>query len=139
MVGIDKSKSGTIKIFLENKEIEEVRKINQIDGKIYPESDFPEKEKILKGFDWREEERLNSVEDLFKDDPPLVLPKIKGLDDYVPQEDFFDDAMMERIEKADDRGQTRKRQRTKSFQKFTATRKRQNQNAKTFKRTSNDK
>jgi hypothetical protein len=101
LVGIDKAKSGTIKIFLENKEIEEVRKINQIDGKIYPESDFPEKEKILKGFDWREEERLTSIDDLFKDDPPLVLPKIKGLDDYVPQEDFFDDSMMERIEKAD--------------------------------------
>lgn len=97
LVGIDKAKSGTIKIFLENKEIEEVRKINQIDGKIYPESDFPEKEKILKGFDWREEERLTSIDDLFKDDPPLVLPKIKGLDDYVPQEDFFDEEMIERI------------------------------------------
>lgn len=108
LVGIDKAKSGTIKIFLENKKIEEVRKINQIDGKIYPESDFPEKEKILKGFDWREEERLTSIEDLFKEDPPLVLPKIKGLDDYVPQEDFFDDAMMERIEKADDEAKPEK-------------------------------
>jgi len=106
LVGIDKAKSGSIKIFLDKKIIEEVRKINQIDGKIYPESTFPDKEKLLKGFDWREEEQLTSIADLFKDDPPLVLPKIKGLDDYVPQEEFFDDAMFERIESADKKTNT---------------------------------
>ena len=106
LVGIDKAKSGSIKIFLDKKIIEEVRKINQIDGKIYPESTFPDKEKLLKGFDWREEEQLTSIADLFKDDPPLVLPKIKGLDDYVPQEEFFDDAMFERIESADKKANT---------------------------------
>tara|TARA_R110000868_G_scaffold91812_4_gene254450 strand:+ start:34271 stop:36049 length:1779 start_codon:yes stop_codon:yes gene_type:complete len=108
LAGIDKSKSGRIKIFMENKVIEEVRKLNQIDGKIYPEADFPGKEKILKGFDWREDERPNSVEDLFKDDPPIVLPTIKGLDDYVPQEDFFDASMLKRIEKADDEAKPNK-------------------------------
>ncbi|MFD1614170.1 OstA-like protein [Gelatiniphilus marinus] len=101
LVGIDKSKSGSIKILIENRDIEEVRKVNQIDGDIYPESKYPENEKLLKGFDWREDERPNSVEDLFKDDPPLVLPLIKGLEDYVPQEEFFDEDMLERVEKAD--------------------------------------
>ncbi|WP_242118034.1 OstA-like protein [Aestuariivivens sediminicola] len=101
LIGIDKSKSGSIQISITDREIEEVRKINQIDGKIYPESMFPDIEKLLKGFDWREAERPLSVEDLFKDDPPLNLPKIKGLEDYEPQEEFFDDQMMERIEKAD--------------------------------------
>jgi len=47
-----------------------------------------------------------SVEDLFKDDPPLVLPTIKGLDDYIPQEDFFDEALLNRIKKADDEAKT---------------------------------
>lgn len=89
LVGIDKSKSGSIKILIENNDIEEVRKINQIDGNIYPESKYPKNEKFLKGFDWREDERPKSIEDLFKDDPPLVLPIIKGLEDYVPQDDFF--------------------------------------------------
>ena len=41
------------------------------------------------------------MEDLFKDDQPLILPKIKGLDDYVPAEDFFDEELMERVEKAE--------------------------------------
>src|SRR5690606_14954585 len=95
--GIDKSKSGAINIKISNKEIEEVTKINQVDGDLYPESKYPESEKLLRGFDWRDEERPRSVEDLFKDDPPLVLPTIKGLDDYIPQEDFFDEEMLERI------------------------------------------
>lgn len=114
LVGIDKAKSGSIKIFLEKKEIEEVRKINQIDGKIYPESTFPENEKLLKGFDWREEEQLKSIDDLFKDDPPLVLPIIKGLDDYVPQEEFFDEEMIDRIDKADKESNTTNKEESKA-------------------------
>lgn len=114
LVGIDKAKSGSIKIFLDKKTIEEVKKINQIDGKIYPESEFPNKETLLKGFDWREEERLTSIEDLFKDDPPLVLPIIKGLDDYVPQEEFFDDAMLDRIDKADKESNTTNKEESKA-------------------------
>lgn len=101
LVGIDKSKSGRIEIEILNNEVDEVKKLNQVDGNIYPESKFPKIEAILKGFDWRSEERPKSVEDLFKDDPPLNLPIIKGLEDYVPQEEFFDDSMLKRMEKAD--------------------------------------
>ncbi|MFD2541159.1 OstA-like protein [Lacinutrix gracilariae] len=102
LVGIDKSKSGSIKMLFADSEIIELRKIRQVDGKTYPESEFPKNVRKLKGFDWREEERPKSVEDLFSDDPPLNLPVIKGLEDYVPQEEFFDNEMLERIEKADD-------------------------------------
>ncbi len=92
LTGIDKSKSGLINILINDNTIDEVKKLNQIDGKVYPESQFPKNEKILKGFDWREEERPNNVDDLFKDDPPLELPTIQGLDDYVvDDESFFED------------------------------------------------
>lgn len=101
LVGIDKAKSGKISILFLEGDIEEYIRINQVDGSLYPESKFPEKEKFLKGFDWREEERLNSVEDLFKDDPPLELPIIKGLEDYVPQENFFED-ILDRVKNEDD-------------------------------------
>jgi lipopolysaccharide export system protein LptA len=97
LIGIDKSKSGSITILFDNGDIDEYTRFNQIDGNLYPESQFPEKEKILKGFDWREDERPRSVQDLFKDDPPLVLPKIKGLDDYIPQDEFFDIDLKERL------------------------------------------
>ncbi|WP_422105283.1 OstA-like protein [Winogradskyella sp.] len=100
LIGIQKSKSGQINIKIVDQAIDEVRFINQIDGNIFPEADFPRSSKRFRGFDWRGEERPLSVEDLFKDDPPLVLPKISGLEDYVPPEDFVDDSVMERIEEA---------------------------------------
>jgi len=100
LVGIDKSKSGSIKVWITDNTIDEMRKYNQIGGKTHPEIEFPENEKILKGFHWRDSERPRSVEDLFKDDPPLVLPTIKGLDAYVPQKEFFDPKLLERVEKA---------------------------------------
>ncbi|MAX70695.1 MAG: hypothetical protein CMC76_06275 [Flavobacteriaceae bacterium] len=100
LIGIQKSKSGSINIQIVESAIEEVRFINQIDGYIYPEADFPKSGRRLRGFDWRGEERLLSIEDLFKDDPPLDLPKIQGLEDYVPPEEFIDDAVTERIEEA---------------------------------------
>jgi len=100
LVGIDKSKSGSINIKLSNNTIDEMRLLQQIDGSIYPEDEFPKNADKLRGFVWRDEERPKSVEDLFKDDPPLNLPVIKGLDDYIPQEDFFDEDLMKRIETA---------------------------------------
>lgn len=100
LIGIQKSKSGSINIQIVEQAIEEVRFINQIDGNIFPEPDFPRNARRLRGFDWRGEERPGSVEDLFKDDPPFVLPKISGLEDYVPPEDFIDDSVAERVEEA---------------------------------------
>lgn len=100
LIGIDKAKSGSISILFADGDIEEYTRYNQIDGNLYPESKYPEKEKRLKGFDWREDERPLSVEDLFKDDEPLVLPVIKGLEDYIPQDSFFDAELLERIKLA---------------------------------------
>lgn len=107
LVGIDKSKSGAIKIWLTDNAIDEMRKYNQIGGNTYPELDFPENEKILRGFNWRESERPTSVEDLFKDDPPLSLQIIKGLDAYTPQEEFFDSNLLERIKEAQPKSDTK--------------------------------
>lgn len=114
LVGIDKAKSGSISMLFDNGDIEEYSRFNEIDGKMYPESEYPENEKFLKGFDWREEERPNSVEDLFKDDPPLELPIIKGLEDYIPQEDFFDKELLERIKKANDEAKPNQKEEPKA-------------------------
>ena len=99
LIGINKSKSAKI-----NMKFEEGYKIvtlfNQVDGEIYPESQFPENARKFRGFDWREEERPNSVEDLFSDDLPLNLPIIKGLEAFVPEEEFFDEALFKRMDSA---------------------------------------
>ena len=105
LVGIDKSKSGSIKIFISENQIDELIKINQIGGKTYPEEDFPEKEIKLKGFVWRNEERPKTVDDLFSDDPPLELVKIKGLESYIPQAEFFDEDLIKRVEDAGNSGE----------------------------------
>lgn len=102
LIGIEKSKSANISMFFNANEIDELRKINQVDGTLFPESKFPANSKKLKGFDWREEERPKSVEDLFSEDLPLDLPIIKGLEDYVPQEDFFGEDLIDRAEKAEE-------------------------------------
>lgn len=101
LIGINKSKSGSINIQISDNTINEIRLINQVDGDLFPESQFPENARRLRGFDWREEERPTSVEDLFKDDPPLELPIIKGLEEFVPEEEFFDEALLDRVEEAE--------------------------------------
>jgi lipopolysaccharide export system protein LptA len=100
LIGIDKAKSGSISIFFADGQMEQYNRYNQVDAMTYPESDFPKNARKLRGFDWREDERPKNVEDLFSDDPPLNLPKIKGMEDYVPQEEFFDETMVGRIQKA---------------------------------------
>lgn len=108
LVGINKSKSGSINIKIEDNTIVEIRLLKQIDGDIYPESRFPKNVRKFRGFDWRDEERPKSVEDLFSDEPPLVLPVIKGLEEYVPQEDFFDEELESRLQLSKKRVFTKK-------------------------------
>lgn len=100
LVGIDKSKSGKIKIWLSDNTIEEIRKINQVEGNTIPEEDFLEKDKLLIGFEWRETERPKSVQDLFIDDPPLNLKKIKGLNSPVPKQ-LNNDMLINTLEKGE--------------------------------------
>ncbi len=101
LIGIDKAQSGRISILFSEGDIEQFIRYKQPDAVMTPESQFPENALLLRGFVWRDEERPKSVEDLFSDDPPLNLPIIKGLEDYVPQKEFFDEALLERVEKAD--------------------------------------
>ncbi|AXT19506.1 hypothetical protein D7030_10440 [Flavobacteriaceae bacterium AU392] len=100
LFGVDRSRSAIIRIFINEDNSKDLRKIGPADGNLYPLEEFIESLRRFKGFDWRDDERPKSVEDLFKDDPPLELPIIKGLDDYIPQEDFFDKELLDRINNA---------------------------------------
>lgn len=99
LVGINKSKSGSINLKFDGP-YKIITLINQIDGDIYPESKFPQNARKFRNFDWRGDEQPQSVEDLFRDDPPLELVNIKGLDAFVPEEEFFDAALFKRIDDA---------------------------------------
>ena len=69
-----------IKIFISDQNIDTFTKINQIDGKVYPEDEFNENDKLLKGFYFREDEIIRSIDDLFLEDKKFKLTKIKSLE-----------------------------------------------------------
>ena len=109
LVGIDVGRSANIEIKFDAGEIEEYRRLINPEAKTYPEDELPETSRRLKGFDWREEERPLSVEDLFRDDAPLNLPIIKGLDPFVEEEEFFDEDLLNRVEQADEESRPKTR------------------------------
>ena len=80
LIGIDKSKSAKIKIFISEQNIDTFTKINQVDGRVYPENEFNENDKLLKGFYFREDEIIKTINDLFLEDKKFKLTKIKHLD-----------------------------------------------------------
>ncbi|RLJ64537.1 OstA-like protein [Lacinutrix venerupis] len=101
-VGLDKARSANIEMYFEDGDINMYKRLISTEANTYPEDDIPKGAMRLKDFDWREEERPLSVEDLFKDDPPLNLPVIKGLAPAVPDEEFFDEDLLNRVDKADE-------------------------------------
>ena len=64
---------------MDEQSIESFTKMNQIDGKVYPEEKFDAKERILKGFYLREDEIIKEIRDLFKDDKKFKRIKINQL------------------------------------------------------------
>jgi hypothetical protein len=86
LIGIDKKISGSINLKLVKNQVEELTNIGDPEGELTPNSMYPENARKLRGFNWRGDERILSVNDLFKDDPPLKLPVIKGLANRILDE-----------------------------------------------------
>ena len=91
LIGINKTLSSSITVHFEEQEISEVYYNKNVDGTLYPEEEFPPNARELKGFHWRGEEQLHSVEDLFAGEPPLELVKIKGISLPEEEGDFFEE------------------------------------------------
>ncbi|MAP80709.1 MAG: OstA-like protein [Aequorivita sp.] len=91
LVGINNTVSSAIQMYLEEQEITGIRFLNKADGKVYPPSQLPENARLLPGFIWRGDERLFSVQDLFKGKPVPVLPKITGIPLPRDEGEFFDE------------------------------------------------
>ncbi len=90
LVGINNTKSSSIQMYVENQEIIGIRFNNKVKGELFPPSQFPENARILPGFNWRGDERLLEVQDLFKGKPAPILPKIKGIPLPKDEGEFFD-------------------------------------------------
>ncbi len=97
LIAIDRTVSGQMKIFFKNKTINRIDRIGKPDGTMYASKNFTEDLQKFRGFWQRSEEAPKSVNDLFSDDPPLKRPIIKGLKDFVPQEEFIEKELLKRI------------------------------------------
>ncbi|MFD2567541.1 OstA-like protein [Pseudotenacibaculum haliotis] len=76
---ISKQFCSNIEFVLENNEIDQIKCMKQTDGTTFPPSKFPEADRKLKGFLWREDEQPKTKEDIFiKDGKPARKPLFKG-------------------------------------------------------------
>lgn len=98
LVGINNTVSSSIQMYLKEQQVSGIRFIKKAAGKVYPPSMLPENARLLPGFEWRGEERLKRIEDLFKGKPAPILPKIKGIPLPKDEGEFFDDIPIDKIQ-----------------------------------------
>lgn len=91
LIGINKTLSSSISVHFEEQQVVDIYYYQQVDGVLYPEEELPPNARELKGFNWRGEERLNSVEDLFIDEPDYEPVKIEGIPLPEAEESFFEE------------------------------------------------
>lgn len=66
LIGINKNVSSRINMILaEGNDIESVTFFTNPDGEIYPEEELPENARKLRGFEWRGDEQILKLEDIF--------------------------------------------------------------------------
>lgn len=87
LMGINKTICSKIRLILENSDIRDIIFYTNPDGTLFPEAEFPDESRQLKGFVWRGDERIRSAEDLFEEaDNTLELPEIKGITQSIDRD-----------------------------------------------------
>jgi lipopolysaccharide export system protein LptA len=77
LVGIEKKLSSSINMQMEDNKIRTMTSFKNIESDTYPEKDFPENARKLRGFIWRGDERIMSKDDIFPEDEKLLDEKIR--------------------------------------------------------------
>lgn len=65
-IGMNRSKSDVIDIYFENKQLNKVKFINDVNGTLFPLGQIPEEQKKLRGFLWQENRRPKHKLELFE-------------------------------------------------------------------------
>lgn len=93
LIGINKNVSSKINMILgEGNEIESVTFFTKPEGDIFPENELPENARLLRGFNWRGDEQILKLEDIFPkeelelDAKAKAEVKKKALEPDVPME-----------------------------------------------------
>ncbi|NHM01357.1 OstA-like protein [Flavobacterium difficile] len=77
LVGIDKGASSSINMQLEDNKIIELTSFNKTESDTYPDEDFPKNSRRFRGFVWRIEEKITSLENIFPEEEKAIDDKIK--------------------------------------------------------------
>ncbi len=92
LIGINKGTSSKLDITLNSEgDIVTMRSIQGPKDVLNPEDELPENARKLRGFKWRGDEQINSVDEIFIGKKAPVLTKIKGLPLPKVEEAFFDE------------------------------------------------
>lgn len=76
LIGIDKGVSSKIHLEIEDNQIVSVTSMVKPASESYPETEFPENARKLKGFLWRGDERIRSKEDIFPEEEKKLHEEI---------------------------------------------------------------
>ena len=65
LIGIEKAACSKIRLTLDNNKIKTITRYDNPNSPIYPENEFPENARKFRGFVWRGDEEIKSLDDLF--------------------------------------------------------------------------
>ncbi|TRZ43800.1 OstA-like protein [Robertkochia solimangrovi] len=83
-MGIDKRVCGRIRFNMIENQIDNITSYNNVDGNIFRDEDIPVNGRKFRGFYWRGDEMIRSVDDLFSaEDNAIELVKINGVDQPI--------------------------------------------------------
>lgn len=92
LVGINKSVCSSINLKLEDNKIQDITFFKNTDGYLYPEEEFPENARKLRGFLWRGDEEIKSKDDIF---PQEELDLDEKIQTETKAKELLDEAPME--------------------------------------------
>jgi lipopolysaccharide export system protein LptA len=91
LVGINKGRAGSIEVLITDQAVSDIFPKGEPYDQTYPPPDLPENARKLRGFLWRGDERITELKELFEEDPPLQLIKIKGIPLPEVDAEFFEE------------------------------------------------
>ena len=78
LIGINLSESSTMDIRMVNSELNAISYKEKVVEKMYPEQDYPNGQKTLKGFSWQEALRPRDKDDIFRIQPTVDIEQAVG-------------------------------------------------------------
>ncbi|MDP5001198.1 MAG: OstA-like protein [Flavobacterium sp.] len=113
-IGINKTLCSKINLELEENKINSITFFTKTDSNIYPEKEFPENARKLKGFLWRGDERILSKDDIFPaeeialDDKIQIEAKKKAIEADIPMKILPETLDFDEIKKAEEKKTAKK-------------------------------